>query len=124
MRGRAGRGHFPSPSGRGWRVLPPGEGAGWWWLVKPVGFRIASPLAGGFPRPHPAGVPATFSRGEKGRAPTFVRLRYTGRRAVPVMFPAPGVIHAMSKIATRYPQSNLAACVLPWTPDFRLDVPA
>lgn len=24
---------------------------------------------------------------------------------------------------TRYPQSNLAACMLPWTPDFKLDVP-
>lgn len=27
------------------------------------------------------------------------------------------------KIKTRYPQSHLAACVLPWTEDFRLDVP-
>lgn len=27
------------------------------------------------------------------------------------------------KIKTRYPQSHLAACVLPWTEDFRLDIP-
>ena len=26
-------------------------------------------------------------------------------------------------IKTRYPQSNLAACMLPWTEDFKLDVP-
>ncbi len=29
----------------------------------------------------------------------------------------------MSAINTRYPQSNLAACMLPWTEDFQLDVP-
>jgi len=29
----------------------------------------------------------------------------------------------MKKIKTRYPQSKLAACVLPWTDKFRLDVP-
>ncbi len=29
----------------------------------------------------------------------------------------------MQPTETRYPQSNLAACVLPWTADFELDVP-
>lgn len=29
----------------------------------------------------------------------------------------------MSAIETRYPQSNLAACMLPWTEDFQLDIP-
>ena len=29
----------------------------------------------------------------------------------------------MSHVMTRYPQSNLAACMLPWTEDFQLDVP-
>jgi dihydrodipicolinate synthase/N-acetylneuraminate lyase len=29
----------------------------------------------------------------------------------------------MNRITTRYPQSNLAACMLPWTADFKLDVP-
>ena len=29
----------------------------------------------------------------------------------------------MSDIKTRYPQNNLAACMLPWTEDFQLDVP-
>jgi len=28
-----------------------------------------------------------------------------------------------TKVQTRYPQSNLAACMLPWTADFKLDVP-
>jgi dihydrodipicolinate synthase/N-acetylneuraminate lyase len=28
----------------------------------------------------------------------------------------------MATVKTRYPQSNLAACMLPWTEDFRLDV--
>jgi dihydrodipicolinate synthase/N-acetylneuraminate lyase len=29
----------------------------------------------------------------------------------------------MPSVKTRYPQSNLAACMLPWTADFQLDVP-
>lgn len=29
----------------------------------------------------------------------------------------------MTKVKTRYPQSNLAACMLPWTEDFQLDIP-
>ena len=29
----------------------------------------------------------------------------------------------MTTIKTRFPQSNLAACMLPWTPEFKLDVP-
>ena len=29
----------------------------------------------------------------------------------------------MPNVATRYPQNNLAACMLPWTEDFQLDVP-
>ena len=31
--------------------------------------------------------------------------------------------NANAAIRTRYPQSNLAACMLPWTEDFELDVP-
>ena len=30
---------------------------------------------------------------------------------------------AQTPVSTRYPQSNLAACMLPWTEDFKLDVP-
>jgi len=29
----------------------------------------------------------------------------------------------MTTVKTRYPQTNLAACMLPWTEDFQLDVP-
>lgn len=32
--------------------------------------------------------------------------------------------NANAAIRTRYPQSNLAACMLPWTEDFKLDEPA
>lgn len=30
---------------------------------------------------------------------------------------------ATAEVQTRYPQSNLAACMLPWTAEFKLDVP-
>ncbi len=59
----------PSPSGRGWRVFPPGEGV----EVQPTQNSVekcdVNPGIAGLPRPHPAGVPATLSRprgGERG----------------------------------------------------------